>query len=151
MHSKTAIIASGVLTVACFLAAVNYHVRQMKQRKKRVETGDDTMIASENSKRRMKYVFAVSTVLFAAFFVYKLMMHKKSPSSSYTPSSSMLKYQHDDDFTRRVNEATSRLRTKLKGSSSLAPSSAAHMHNSESSRLAARASAEISSFIANNV
>ncbi|CAN0369254.1 unnamed protein product [Ectocarpus sp. 6 AP-2014] len=103
----------------------------------------------------MKYVFMVSTVLFGGFFVYQLMMHKKTASSSYTPSSSMLKYQHNDDFTRRVNEATSRLRAKLKGSCSLAPTSnhmpSPHGHESESSRLAARASAEISSFIANNV
>lgn len=162
MHSsKTATIASGVLTVVCFIAAVRYHMSQSKQRKQRKEAGEETMMPSEKSKKRLKYVFAVSTVLFGALFIYQL-MHKHSASSSYIPSSSMQKYQHNDDFTRRVNEATTRLRSKLKGGSSLTPSSSyvppisSHMPShhgggSESSRLAARASAEISSFIANNL
>ena len=84
---KTATIASGVLTVVCFIAAVRYHVSQSKQRKQRKEAGEQTMMPSEKSKMRLKYVFAVSTVLFGALFIYQL-MHKNSGSSSYLPSSS---------------------------------------------------------------
>ena len=167
MHSATT-IASGVLTTGCFIAAVKYQMDGMKQRKEREEVRDGTMPPAAKRNMRVKYVLMVSTVLFGALFVYQL-MSKNSPGSSYLPSSSMHKYHNDADFTKRVSEATSRLRQKLNQSStrshapshtarSRGPSYTAHsMHDApvtvsnDASVLAARASAEISSFIANNL
>lgn len=107
------------------------------------------------SKKRMKYVLLLGTLLFAGVFTYQMMNAKKA-SGSFLPSSSMAHTESEAEFARRVSAATAKLRTQINSDPGyshkplLAPSAHAP-HRQTSSDLAAMASAEISSFIANNI
>lgn len=157
MHSATT-IASGVLTLACLLAAVKVHmdcVRHKAEMEDVGDSGDETKMRKHKSKMRMKYVLMISTALFSGVFIYQI-MNGKSPSSSFLPSSSMEHTESEAEFARRVSEATDKLRAQLRNPPMNAPYDPPSFSPSAgdaqgSSELAARASAEISSFIANNL
>lgn len=162
MHSAST-IASGVLTLACLLAAVKLHMDCMHH-KAEMESGDETNKGKHKSKMRMKYAVMLSTALFGGVFIYQLMNGKSRsssflPQSSFLPHSSMEHTESEAEFARRVSEATSKLRAQLRDSPMNAPSmDAPSMYDTpmpqsdtNASQLAARASAEISSFIANNL
>lgn len=149
MHSATT-IASGVLTLASLIAGVKCHMDAKKYRAEIEDIGEngDQFTKKKTSMMRMKYVLMISAALFGAIFIYQ-MMHRKAPGSSFLPSSSMAHTESEAEFARRVSDATAKLRSQLRKPPLTPPySPSAHPSSSE---LAARASAEISSFIANNL
>jgi len=136
-------IASGVLSVGCLAAAVKFHM----DCKRAIDQGDEP----PKSKKRMKKVFMVATVLLAGFFAYQ-MMGKTNASSSFIPTSSMSHNESEAEFARRVSEATKKLRQQIQEKKHHTPlMSSSRPRELSSSELAARASAEISSFIANSM
>lgn len=149
MHSATT-IASGVLTLASLMAAVKCHMDAKKHADDVGDIGPDS--DKKKSMMRMKYVLMISTALFGGVFIYQ-MMHGKTPGSSFLPSSSMAHTESEAEFARRVSDATAKLRSQLKQPPLTASPRSAYSpsHHPSSSELAARASAEISSFISNNL
>lgn len=135
-----ATIACGVLTLATLAATIKCHMDY----KRAMDEGEE----GAKSKKRMKMVFMVATLMFAGVLAHKVM--KDNPTASFLPSSSMSHTESEAEFARRVSAATAKLREKMKESATHTPLTAPNRHETTSD-LAARASAEISSFIANNV
>lgn len=153
--SSATTIASGVLTLASLLAAVKCHMDAKKygaEMKDIAADGDESMHKKKKSMMRMKYVLMISTALFGGVFIYQ-MMHAKAAGSSFLPSSSMAHTESEAEFARRVSDATAKLRSQLRQPPLTASPRSAYSpsHHPSSSELAARASAEISSFISNNL
>lgn len=147
MSTSPATIASGVLTVACLAAAVKCHM----DCKRAIEAGDEP----SKSQVRTKKALMAGTVLFACVFAYQ-MISKRSASSSFLPTSSMAHTESEAEFARRVSDATRKLRQQINQSKAdkrlMAPSKPSLSKRGPSpSELAAKASAEISSFIANSM
>lgn len=134
-------IASGLLTLGCLAASVKCHLDM-----KKMEESDSTMTtpvvgsASDPSKCKVKRAFMVGTVLFGAIFLAQLYT-SRNPSGSFVPSS-MHHTESDASFAKRVSAAAAKIRSQIDKNKPPTRSSA---------DLAAMASAEISSFIANNV
>lgn len=153
MNSATT-IASGVLTLTSFIAAVGCHMGARKKGSEREDIGEDgdKRRRKKKSMMRIKYALMISTALFGGIFIYQ-MMHANSPGSSFLPSSSMAHTESEAEFARRVSDATAKLRSQLKKPPLTAKPRSAYSPSgiASSSELAARASAEISSFIANNL
>ena len=153
MHSATT-IASGALTLASLGAVVKSHMDANKHKAKLEDIaadGDRSMhMRKHKSMMRMRNVLLISTALFGGIFIYQ-MMRAKAPGSSFLPSSSMAHTESEAEFARRVSDATAKLRSQLRQPPLTAPSTYSPPHHPSSSELAARASAEISSFISNNL
>lgn len=135
-------VASGMLALASLGVTVKY---QMDHKRAMDNGEEDTKLMK---KKRMATVFAIATLLFAGVLVYQLI--KAKPAGSFLPSSSMSHTESEAEFARRVSAATARLREKMKDSATHTPLTAPSA-SATTSDLAAMASAEISSFIANNV
>lgn len=133
---STTTVASGLLTLGFLAATVKCHV---DMKKKMMSEPEDKMKPMKN----IKYALMLGTVVSAGVFL-ALVYKAKQGSSSFMPSSSMAHTESEAEFARRVSAAASKLRSQINRPVTPAPGRSA-------SELAAMASAEISSFIANNV
>ncbi len=136
-------IASGLLSLVSAASAVKYTMDIRKM----TESGEDASKIS--AKKNIKYAFAVASVVFGGVFVYGLVTGSKASGSFL---SSMAHSESDAEFAKRVSVAAEKLREKINNvpSSSSSTFDAAITSASSSADLAASASAEISSFIANH-